>query len=282
MSIKRGESGEAISEEIQKEMLIEMLDAIMERCEEKGWKCMLTWGTLLGAVRHHGFIPWDDDIDVMMSREDYEAFRKDVLEHPLAENSIFIDPDHPVSDFLPYMAGKIGRSDTVIHYPGYGKKFELIVSIDIFPMDNVPDDDEILNAYFNESREVVQAINRIIYLPAKSLNPIHYVISYLRKFIWKKLFYKKLINDRKELAVRYRNAKTNRIGFPANFDGGCPSTCIRKECIKDVIKLPFNGKEYNVPVGYDEILRNTYGDYMQLPPEDKRVSWHDYSEVLWR
>ena len=280
MLTEKGRSGEDIPEELQKKMLLEVLDLIMERCEKLGLKCMLTWGTLLGAVRHKGFIPWDDDIDVMMTRDEYEILKEDVLKKPLADNVVFTDPDHPVSRFNQNRAGKIGRSDTVIHHPAFGRKYELILAIDVFPLDIVPPPGNGFREYADENAAIVQEINRIIYLPNKDKGAIHYALSLLRKKLSFYKDYKRLQKKREEIALRYRGKDTGYVGTPDNFDGiGVP---FPSSVVADIVKLPFEGKMYNAPVGYDELLRITYGDYMQFPPVEQRVSRHDYSDTRWR
>ena len=278
--IQKGRSGEDIPEELQKKMLLEVLDLIMERCDKLGLKCMLTWGTLLGAVRHKGFIPWDDDIDVMMTRDEYEILKNDVLKKPLEDNVIFTDPYHPISRFNPYRVGKIGRSDTVIHYPGYGKEFELILAIDVFPLDHVLPPDEGFWDNANENVALVQEINKIIYLPDKAKGPVHYVLSLLKKRFKYYLKYKSLLKKREEIALRYKEKDTGFVGTPENFDGiGIPFPV---SDIAEVIKMEFEGRMINVPIGYDDLLRRTYGDYMKLPPVEQQVSWHHYSDTRWR
>lgn len=278
--IPKGKSGEDIPEELQKKILLEILDLIMERCDKLGLKCMLTWGTLLGAARHKGFIPWDDDVDVMMTRDEYEIFKGDVLKKPLADNVVFTDPDHPISRFNPYRVGKIGRSDTVIHYDGYGREFELILSIDVFPLDIVPPPEKEFWEYANESAAIVQEINRIIYLPNKDKGAVHYALSLLRKKFSYYKDYKRLLKKRGEIALRFKGKDTGYVGTPDNFDGiGVP---FPSGVVADVVKLEFEGKMYNAPVGYDTLLRLTYGDYMQLPPVEQRVSRHDYADTRWR
>ncbi len=280
MAIEKGKSGEVIPEEVQKKILVELMDLIMERCEKLSIKCMLIWGTLLGAVRHHGFIPWDDDIDVMMKRDEYEVFKESILNEPLADNVRFTDHDYPISKFNPNRVGKIGRSDTVIHYEGYGKKYENILAVDVFAMDIVPSIDDGYYDFVKECHETVDEINRIIYIPSKDKGFLHRMISSILKKIRYAKNYKRLQKKRTEQALRFKGMNTGFVGFPDNFDGG--GVILPAEAVRDVTKLSFEGKEYYVPIGYDEILRITYGDYMQLPPEEQRKSRHDYKDTLWR
>ncbi|XME01253.1 phosphorylcholine transferase LicD [Lachnospiraceae bacterium C1.1] len=275
-------SGEAISEVEQKKMLLELLDIIIKRCEEKNYTYMLFWGTLLGAIRHHGMIPWDDDIDIAMPREDYEKFKADVLKNPLAENISFCDYEHPVGNFYPYCMGKIGRSDTIIHHEMFAEKYETFLSIDVFPLDTVADDKVEFDKFRMENDRIMKSVSGCIYRPNREeRNLIHYILAFIRvrlRFLFK---YDKLMRKRLGLIDRSTKNDSETIAVPTNVNSRGIGLRFSKKSI-EVKKAEFDGRMVNIPVGYDEILTKTFGDYMELPPEEERVSHHEYTETCWR
>ena len=275
--------GLTITDEEQKSILLSILESIDARCKKKKYTYWLFWGTLLGVIRHKGMIPWDDDIDIAMPRKDYEAFKADILNNPLAENIVFVDREHPVKGFYPNSFGKIGRSDTVIKYPGYGNEYETIVSIDVFPMDGIPEDLIERNNLADRLDEMTDGINRCVFMPNREeRSAVRYALALLRRRLRLIFLYKKRLKEKNSIIESfYKFNESAYCGFPSNINVRGRRLVFRKEWFKTVY-MEFEGGMWPVPAGYDDILEIVFPDYMKLPPEEERVSHHDYSSVEWR
>ncbi len=272
-----------ISEKTKKELLLGILDLIDKRCREKGYTYWLYWGTLLGVIRHKGMIPWDDDIDIAMPRRDYEAFRDDILKDPLDVNVNFIDSAHPVKGFYPNAFGKVGRSDTVIKYPVYGKEYELEVAIDVFPMDSIPEDEETREKLADRLDALTVGIDRCVYLPKREgRGALRYFLGVIRTKLRFILFYRKRLKEKLSLIDSFKKYNWSEYcGFPSNINIRGRRLVFKTEWHKTIFK-EFEGRDFPIPEGYDDILEIVFPDYMTLPPEEERVSHHDYSYVEWR
>ena len=267
-------------EEVRK-VQIELLDVVMDFCNRNGINCWLNGGTLIGAARHKGYIPWDDDIDLGMLRPDYDKFMAMFNSYnPRYEfHCIENDPDFDQA------FGKVLDNNTVLYEPDESG-VKLAINIDIFPMDNAPDDDRKMEEMFRKriSFQRGSGIRRKgIFAPAKG-NVLRRLCVYIYRFLWmsvmlfppKSYFLKKIVEN----AKRYNNEDTKRVG---DFVGGNPevkNAVLQRELLSETTQLEFEGKKYNVPVGYKEWLTNLYGDYMQLPPPEKRVSLHKFKAYI--
>lgn len=255
-----------------KRIQIEILDTVTDFCDQNGISYWLDCGTLLGAIRHKGYIPWDDDIDIGMLREDYDKFSE--LFNKSNERYRFVNI-HNKEDF--YVAfGKIIDVNTVLYEPNKNGN-KLSVNIDLFVYDNAPDDDRLVNKMYN-TRDRLRFIasfsrgNNI--LENDSLfkrifkQILHIVCS---PFSSNKCLKKVVIN-----AKKYNGVDTSRVG---NFTSISRIAC-KKSILDSFVEVEFEGKFYKAPVGYDEWLKEFFGDYMELPPVEKRVTHHQY-EAYW-
>ena len=252
---------------------IEILDAVMKFCDEHNITCWLDGGNLIGSIRHKGYIPWDDDIDIGMLRPDYEKFTR--LFNQSNTRYRFECPEINPNFYQAF--GKVMDTSTVLYEPDEkGKK--LAVYIDIFVYDNAPDDDDVVNDMFRVRNRCyicnVARQARIFQRPKGGLfrRLAVYALRTAVRIFPRNYFVQKIINN----AKRYVNADTKRIG---NFLGVARMVC-SKRVFDNFTTGEFEGKNYKVPAGYDEYLREFYGDYMQLPPEDKRVSTHIFKAYV--
>ena len=257
----------------QKDVALDVLCKIDQICRRNGITYSLAYGTLLGAVRHGGFIPWDDDIDIMMPREDYLKFIAYCQEHEtdFALASYYTDPAYG------YIFSKACDRKTVV-IPGNMKWQKDGIQVDIFPIENLGADMETAKKRFYKKRfqrELLVAWNwkRYEKNPRKSFlyNTAKFVFFLLSRFV-----------SNRPLAIaieRYYSAfKTEKSTFVGIVCGAYRSREIMSASIyENYMDITFEGKEFRAILKYDEYLKTIYGDYMQLPPEDKRVTHHDFN-----
>lgn len=252
----------------QKKVLLGLLDKFVEVCEQNGLKYYLAGGSVLGAVRHKGFIPWDDDIDVHMPREDYEK-----LQH--LPQSVFgvryrLASWRTVKNYR-YDFVKIEDLSTTL-IERFHPQYVGAVFLDIFPLDAVNDNKK-------EHLKQLNKLNRLIR---------NYIDGYLKNdFECKTLVELFLLKIKRKVFLRpfllEKWEKCVSLGWENhNFVADCHSPWKDRPLHKSVFgsgtKMIFEGKQYIVPSDYDTYLRHLYGDYMTLPPKDKRIA-HGFEYV---
>jgi lipopolysaccharide cholinephosphotransferase len=251
-----------------RKVMLELLDKFVQICEENNLTYFLTAGTLLGAVRHKGFIPWDDDIDIAMPRNDYEKFL-DIFENNNLTDYYLLSNRCPINTFFHYKAyAKLCKKGTVFaennvrdpkNYSG--------IFIDIWPFDNcvrflVPLQTKFiafaLKLYLLKTHEDVpqSRIKRV-------LSKIICCFVLLQ-------FSKTLLRKSYSLFNRF---KTKYISFFSGLYGYKRETH-KYNTVFPLAKLSFEGNYYYVPGKWDVFLTELYGDYMKLPPVEQQKA-HD-------
>lgn len=252
-----------------KNIEIEILDYFVKVCEENNLIYFLDGGTLLGAVRHKGFIPWDDDIDVIMPRRDYEKLLTIMSK---IENEEFKLESHDYNkDYIyPYakmVSKKTRLIETKITYPGYG------LFVDVFPLDGIPSDSKERKKFQDEIWKLTHMIDYSLDkrkkagIKSKLKQVLCQVIGINRilNILSKKI--KKYDYDLAEYAYAIVcTTNKNRI--------------VDKRVFSDYTEVTFEGKIYKAPIGFDAYLRELYGDYMKLPPKENRISNHSFEAFI--
>lgn len=242
---------------------LEMLEEVDRICKKCGIKYNIIAGTLLGAVRHGGYIPWDDDADVALLRPEYEKFRKACKTE--LDKTRFVFQDHRNTKGYRWGYGKIRRKNTLFlrefqeHMPYFQGVF-----IDVFPLDNVPDN----------------------YM----LRSVHNFLCFgVRKFLWSEVgqYADKSIIKRKVYSLMAKVPAKAVFDFYAFLmvTGNCKRTDwvriltfptpnseygYKRKWYESSVDTVFEGKVFSGIKNYDEYLSFKFGDYMELPPEEKR------------
>lgn len=245
---------------------LEILDIVHKVCVENQLKYSLAYGTLIGAVRHQGFIPWDDDIDICMPREDYEKFLeiwpKYKFEDYILQN---IETDE---DFTQNFT-KIRKNHTTFLQPKEEQyKYHKGFFIDIFPGDRVPDSK--LKRQFQFFNMAVNLLYSRKFKSGSSSRIISMVENIL--FLFPKSFQKKYRKVSEKIVKKYNFNSELQYVFASTINDA--RIYYPNDIFENLILADFEGKRFYIFKDYDTCLKIQYGDYMQLPPENERVWTH--------
>ena len=249
-------------------LMLKILKEVHKICEENNIKYFLSDGTLIGAIRHQGFIPWDDDLDIGMLREDYEKFCK-IAPQILSEN--FILQNFQTDKGYGLQFGKVILKNTVwIEQVAKNTNRQWSgIYIDIFPYDNI-----------TENKKMQKLINRLyifiqglILIKFKYINISNYEsMAKKLKYVLKKIYLctiskKLLIYIRDSICKRYLNKSKTLV---TKYGGNFYKNQNPYNFYKDLTLQNFEDTSFYIPKNYDKILKNLYGNYMEIPPIEKQ------------
>ena len=259
--------------EIQ-QMELGIMEYIHEVCQKIGVKYFLAYGSLIGAVRHKGFIPWDDDMDICMLREDYEKLQDYLIAYPddryevmsYKNNLNYVYPFMKVQDNQTYLLEEDVRIDS-----------NMGIYVDIFPVDGYEDD-----SVFKDKMTRLIKKRQLSCYTFKGITNTKSLLNSLIRYISVIIFYftntNKYIRGIDELAKSRKVDDYELVDYLIYKDMNKPVW--KREWLNQTITGVFEGNEFMIPKNYHEILTSDYGDYTQLPPVELRFSHHDFQ--LWK
>ncbi|MFC6181133.1 LicD family protein [Lactiplantibacillus daowaiensis] len=247
---------------------LNLMQLVTKICDAEKIDYFLIGGSLLGAIRHQGFIPWDDDIDIGMRRSEYQRFIA-VANKYLDPDAYFLqtgasDPDYGLS----YM--KLLDVNTYIEEKNNVNNAFKGVFVDIFPFDKIPADEELRRSQMMHFKlEDAAILLRLNY---------NFVKTPLRNLITKKTPQQLAdVNDHKQQREDYMRLYENsdartykNLASQYDYD----KEILSDDELTELQLAPFETIQVKIPAAYDAILTRMYGDYMQLPPENQRVEKH--------
>lgn len=265
--------GKEITQEELKIIQMDILSAIDEFCNNNGIKYSMACGTLLGAVRHKGYIPWDDDIDIYLYREDYLRL---IAEFPETYNEKYeiVSLERSKIWDRPYAKGF--DNTTILIENAYCSE-QIGVNIDIYPIDDVPDNEYEWLYYDRQRRKWQHYFNLTSVKSGK--NPI-------KTLVLKVIHFSTYVYSRRDIAKHLdKIAKQNNgKGYQRCFEtvqGVIQKHPFRKSLFDDIIEYPFEDRMFSAFRNADEYLTNGYGNYMELPPIEKRITHHAF-KAYWK
>lgn len=261
-----------------KALEFELLSFLAGLCEEHQLRYYLGYGTLLGAVRHGGFIPWDDDIDVLMPRRDYLRLIE-IMEQKDFENIKILSLQNEADYIYPF--AKLIDARTVL-YEGFNQldNVPLGVYIDIFPLEGMTDNRFAACLFFAR----LKLLRRILALslqkfPVSGRNRFMRMLKLPLVLLLKLPGHQRIVGRIDRLAGKRDFDRSDFVGcavWSAHTSERMPRSCFAGER-----QLAFEGSLFPVPADYDRYLTQIYGNYMQFPPEAERVSKHRM-EAFWK
>ena len=245
---------------------IDLLLEIDRVCKKYGLRYFLAFGSLLGAVRHHGFIPWDDDMDIVMPREDYQELwmHAEEFKEPYFFQTPLSDPS------FCFAHARLRNSNTcAIQRPFCDCKYNMGMFIDILPLDAISKDERGMDI-FNKLQKLLidsstsmkaytKCLNERDKTRVLNLTPVNPV------FRFEKI---------QQLAQTFDLEKEEYVFQSMALVYGFDRSVLKKEDFSKSIDMNFEGYSFPIPVGYDDILKTIYGNYQDFPPVEKRGVWH--------
>lgn len=258
-----------------KEIQLNILKDVAIFCEKQNIRYYLAYGTLLGAIRHKGYIPWDDDIDIIMPRPDYNKF----VETYQNDNFIVFSPLNKESHNFTFTKVFDERTIKIEYGMEYADDNVCGVDIDIFPLDGLPDDNKQRKNFYRKQLFFFRLYRYSVSKYEKSGNPIK---SFIKKICY---------SFAKCIGKRYLIEKINSNAMQYVFDSSkmvamsvAPYSGKIYPMPKEIFEqcnIIFEGFYFKAPRGYGEFLKILYGNYMELPPKEKQITHHNY-KVYWK
>lgn len=264
--------------------LFSLMLKLRNYCDANGINYMLAGGTCLGAVRHNGFIPWDDDVDFFMLRPDYEKFLETTRTNPIDEDTEVLScRTTPERNGVPFPYPFIKVVDKKSHVSElHYKPFPLGIFIDVFPIDGVPDSMKLQRKLYLP----IERRKNLIYgsfgrYEHRDVSVFNYFFGCIGTFFLHCVFRplrRRLAMQIDIMGQKYKLDECSKAGCVV-WGYGYKKEVLDKAFLSSSVDIEFNGELFKIPAGYDNYLSSLYGNYMELPPEEKRIT-HSFSQVV--
>lgn len=252
-----------------KSIVVSILAEIDRICRDNDLKYMLMYGSLIGAVRHKGFIPWDDDIDIVMPRNDY--FKLMHIINSANNNYSFISIE---TGETIYPFGKVCDNTTIVKEKNFKTINGYGAFVDVFPLDYMPNNVLKRKIYCFICRQYAIWITHSARTSFERSNSWKINLKrYIAFKIGRQLKTTRLINRLNSILINNdrKNKGSSYIGVPWGYNA---EKLYPTELFSDVTYLDFEGHKFLAPKEYDTVLKLRYGDYMKLPPKEEQVEKH--------
>lgn len=251
-----------ITLEERRQIQLHMLMEIDDFCRKHNIRYSLAYGTLIGAIRHKGFIPWDDDVDIMMPLPDMLKFKELFRSKTMCYCDVDTDSDYQ------YAFSRIANTQTYNKDGLISKTYG--ICIDLYPVLGLPDSIKGIKQFFknadlelNRRLRIIRFRSRMLrFLPIKSILGFNKAMRRYRDFLFQYPYDK----------TRYFFTNGGELEMRNVYDF---------DLFEDMVEVSFEGHNFLSVAHYDEYLRQFYGDYMQLPPEVDRVPYHG-GQYYWK
>lgn len=255
---------------------IDLLNELLRVCKKHNIRVIVYAGTLLGAIRHKGMIPWDDDIDVALARPEYKKLCKVATEefrHPYFFQTALTDRKY----FCRYArlrnsltTGVISGMETTEYNNG--------IYIDVFVIDGYVENAKQLQIQLRDKR-ILEKISYAYKYNYCTKNPIKITVkavmfASLQLTYCRKVSYEEYVKRYNNILSRHTE-DTERLTLMTHNMDFIPKYWLRKKDLDDIIYVDFENIKVPVPRNYDSVLRHTYGNYMEFPPVERRGKWHE-------
>lgn len=247
---------------------------VRDFCDERGLTYYLSYGSLIGAVRHKGFIPWDDDVDLIMFRPDYDIFMREFNQNRTDTLEAWDVSNNPK---YYHNMGKVVDVSTVLIEKNNNLGDQIGVYIDIFAFDYLPEDEAERTKVLRHLQRLRNYYRRINEDVSEQKNPVKRLALRASKLALKLLPGNLIARKMNDVAfAATRGERTSICGELTSYS--CRERSVFQTAwFDETIRLPFEGELFTAPREYNTILRFFYGDYMQLPPEEKRHLEHGFT-----
>lgn len=249
-----------------KEMLVEILRYFDSLCRKNKIKYTLIGGSLIGAVRHNGMIPWDDDIDVILTRKEYNKLLKVIKDE---DDKVYKFNDCEANSSLYYPFLKLVDTRTIVD-DNYKPINNYGAFLDIFCLNNISENKILSKIHYYKFmlyKIIISGYATLIYTEKTKYS----LYKKIGKIIAKITGIRFILKRYNKLANKYNNQETSRVisNWPCyNFE----KDIFDKSDFEEYIDCEFDGVNAMIIKNYDKVLRHTFGDYMKLPPKEQRVN----------
>ena len=259
---------------------LEILKDVHSFCESHNIRYSLAYGTLIGAVRHKGFIPWDDDVDIVIPRPDFERFCR---EYQSSHGYTLYSPENGKS-YLTF-SRVCDNEKTIVKTASPWCKESTGIWIDIFPLDGVPKDDFNFQRHVKKIKDIATIVYRVRFGKFTKLsNTIglkNFVYCLVKKILYFNADIDVLVKKHISLLKAYNYEMSDYYGQLCVMDYP-EKEHNPKDDFRSCILMQFCDSEFYVMNGYDNFLRRYYGNYMELPPEENRVPPQSEYKFYWK